>query len=1617
VNLLEAIGAGAPAVAVSTPLRELLAALEIHGDTVAGHVDRMPFGLLHLDLAPGGPAVPYRLVTAGGGFTLDLLLSRIDPLPVALTDPTGFLRPATRHADATGVWLEPAAGAVGVQAELALRIAGTPARPAEARLLPLTGPEPAEGVLDMRLTTPYVLFGDTGFGLGLPNGLVLDDSAIAPADAPSVDPAWRGTTLRGAELYVPRGIPLVGGTVATFDVALPRAGGIDAVATVPGDPMQVVLEWHDPAATGLTDLLPTVVQVIVDLPVRGRTVDGGQGPFTLGGADPLRLRGRFARDLRTSPPVMSFDLAVDGVGGGSDGLVTVTGSSTPGKVAVTAAALATALVAESRLQPEPPPSGDETGPWLAALLTAATAATAFFDDTGTLVVEAVRLHGTTSPAEPTLRLEVDYVVDVTVQPVNAGPFAIWMDGSQPMRIRYRGVRVEADPRKPGISGLAVSFAQATMDLEDPGGWRVRSPGSVLDVIGTRSGRGSVWFDVDLRFTLDLGPVTVSDATVRITVKDLGPPPELTLELRGLGVRLEAGLLTAHGGAVLTDDGFTAELDAALGDPVGINARARLSHTATSLTVKVEGSLPGPIPLGPTLLGLYGLGGMVGLDARPALPGDGDLVQRQLDWNGQTEPDDGSVMLGAIVSIGTLHDWGFTYSGYGNLIVTLPDPSLRIAAWVGILRPRVTGPRAPLKGVLVVDKDGITLGARGELTVPHLLDLRVPVGGRLPFEDPASWYLDVGTDGYGDRTPGPATAKVLPDILDVGGSAYLMLHGAGLPHLGGVDPDISLPGPAIGFGAQARFVLGVPSVCWVSVALTVRAGTSTNPLFLAATGRLDGVLHLGPFSLGAHADLALRVGPGDDVRASFRICGSIDLWFTEIEGCVDIALPPGDGGPPEVPVPDTWPEPLLVLSDRDYHALDTPEVLPDVVPILQFPLGPAAGAVSTTFAITGGANAGDGRTGNDLLSYAYTLESVRLTAEDGGAGTAVGGDAAWQQPKHALGPGSAAAPGARELALLTYRTDLWAARRGDGGKRHKSDPVKAVQEGCRDSARPTAGWALGAGASLNRRGAHLPADPVRPGRYPSVFTAELELDRYHALPLTEIGVAPLLGPAGFLGIRAAPWEPPMEVSGSDRPPFAGVLRLPCFTGPAEVLQATLPFEEERWLTATLRPSDELADATLWVASSGEVRVDGREPEIVSSLADGTPVLVFPVGTVGDPLALRWGVGAEVLVLGLQGITCQASEDAAAVAVLAARTQQEITAKRALPPEKRTPIPLRPGTRYRIDAVVRAVGTLAGTPQDFGIRTTSRRFTTAARLDPAALARYLGGYTPGDRTVGWYLDDPLAAHFAHDHVPALARAYGFGIDLALRRTDDPPHPPAAPPPGWLALAAKITELADPGVLPPWLRRYVDEPATCAVPPAGMSLQASPGLAPRATYDLAVALTGPGSARLPGIAFTTSRYRNPAAQLAELGFPGTVTGHLPVHPAVLPDISIMSDAVLATVLETGIRWPGVEPEEQAWPPVGETGRSTALWAADGTADTVDGAGGVVGILLESPEPLLRPGRVELTGIAGFPVAVRDHSGCRVLFCTRTPLPGPRTVALSRTERGVAKPDLPCALPKGWQ
>ncbi len=177
-------------------------------------------------------------------------------------------------------------------------------------------------------------------------------------------------------------------------------------------------------------------------------------------------------------------------------------------------------------------------------------------------------------------------------------------------------------------------------------------------------------------------------------------------------------------------------------------------------------------------------------------------------------------------------------------------------------------------------------------------------------------------------------------------------------------------------------------------------------------------------------------------------------------------------------------------------------------------------------------------------------------------------------------------------------------------------------------------------------------------------------------------------------------------------------------------------------------------------------------------------------------------------------------------------------------------------------------------------------------------------------------------------------------------------------------------------------------CPVPQQGGTLGGPAGLVPNATYDLAVQVPKPGAdlgIALPGVVFSTSRYRNPREQVTALGFAaplnGAMAGGLPT-PALdltgVPDTDQDGDSRLAVFLDQlGLG---------LWEPV-PAGAGTLLWSRPDA-----GPWRLGGVLLESPEPLERPGRLRLGAVdcmgVPFDVVRRNATGTRVLYLTRTPV-----------------------------
>jgi hypothetical protein len=150
----------------------------------------------------------------GAAFRIDLVPDKPFKLPQALTGATPIVAGSEKR-------LTPVDGPdtrVTLKGLAFFRIEGSEAAQASLRFVPF-GAE--DVVTEITCDPPGFLFGNSGFGLGLPDGaIVLDDSrregpppathAVEPFA--SDDPTWRGLAIRNAELYFPEGTPLIGRT-------------------------------------------------------------------------------------------------------------------------------------------------------------------------------------------------------------------------------------------------------------------------------------------------------------------------------------------------------------------------------------------------------------------------------------------------------------------------------------------------------------------------------------------------------------------------------------------------------------------------------------------------------------------------------------------------------------------------------------------------------------------------------------------------------------------------------------------------------------------------------------------------------------------------------------------------------------------------------------------------------------------------------------------------------------------------------------------------------------------------------------------------------------------------------------------------------------------------------------------------------------------------------------------------------------------------------------------------------------------------------------------------------------------------------------------------------------
>ncbi|GAB2836402.1 hypothetical protein GCM10022221_39410 [Actinocorallia aurea] len=1332
--------------------------VQVMGDDSAG-------GFAQLQIDPLGPEIPFTLRLTGPeaaptGFQFD-----IEPASGLLKLPSACV-PAAVKTDSQGkraLTAIPGGGRVVLTLNgadpLAIRVEGSIDSPARQGIVALDAAD--QGVLTVGTAPDAFLLGGQGFGIRLSGGLTVDSSEThAPVPAPAhttapahvTAPGWKGVAIRDAELFLPETTPLIGAGPIPVDFYLGTPNGLygRTEVSVPASQSRPAFDatviWDDPGAVSLGSALPTSIEVRTTW--NPTTVDGPKkvGAIEVLGGRPLRVTGRFAR----KPGTGDFDFGLVVEAGGDEGLLAVKGEGLAGKVVVTAAALATAFIADAD-----PPTPDQTeydgfGATLHMLLVAASGISAFLED-GQAVVHAVELDAGLGSAGTKLTLRVDYSVDVQITKIDFGFGHIGMADGVPMRLRYRNVRLLVDFSQSGMDRFHLSFGEADVEVEDPGGWQVHSPTSVpdlFDVLGSRSGHGSQWFEIDLRFALDLGPVKVSGATIRVTLDVDGGA--LNPELRGLDASIDMpGLVEGRGKASLGESGLDLALAAEI-VPLNVGARASLSYKdcpdgPRKLVFSLAADLPGAIPLANSGLGLYGLGGIFGVNAALPFPEPGkDPVKAQLDLDpfdtARYECADGSV-FGLGIAIGTLPDLGFTFSAKGVAVIALPDIAVRASLQGRVLADRVkmteklesSEAGGSFLGALTVSDSGVMIAARAGYTVPVLFTFEAPFAASFPSvgED---WYVRLGSDGQPGRGPGPIRATVLPDLLGIEAWAFMMAEGNGITALGG-KPELSTGrGFALGFGAGFSNQFGVPPI-YAKVSARALMPLGTNPLTLGGNGDLCGRLHLGPVSIGVGAVIDFLVAESlGEKWARFEVSGEVDLFFFSLKGSVTIEI----GEKPEketIPDPTEWPLKSVALSDHSYTKLgdavlapsrpplaDLSAVWPDAIALLQFASGPANGLASGPFAARlawAEAVIGDGVVGNDRLSYTYTLDSLDLIEVDPktGAETPLGGpfDASWQVPRE----GRHSVHGAQELALLNWHPAMWTRRLTDGAAGSPHDPVPELTNRCNAQYTAEAGWALG-GAGRRAPGGPwvLPPEPAS-SAFTSSFTVEVAAE-WWGMPFDErtAGFLPYMFPVRF-GAPVAFSEP---LSGFGRA-FAGAFALPHMTG----LARDTDWKRFKLQAAGHAMTDEPSSEPIWVLLTFseplfEPSLALRLPSVMEGLAQQV-LAAYVVGeestvpfpftgerpAAGDSVIWQYEMSGggpftavivgyvaavAVDVLGVRGVTATALAAAENATKAAAQQGEQFTEKTTYTARPM----LTPGRVYRIDVGMSALGQREGKKSD-------------------------------------------------------------------------------------------------------------------------------------------------------------------------------------------------------------------------------------------------------------------------------------------------------------------------------
>jgi hypothetical protein len=271
-------------------------------------------------------------------------------------------------------------------------------------------------------------------------------------------------------------------------------------------------------------------------------------------------------------------------------------------------------------------------------------------------------------------------------------------------------------------------------------------------------------------------------------------------------------------------------------------------------IYVAGELPAGIPLGSSGLGLYGMSGLFALSM---LPNKREQEEWYEGWYkrspvGATDlatkwaPDPEGLAFGGGITVGTISDNGYTFSGRMLLAIVLPGPVLLIEGKANLLRERArlgSGGEPVFRALAVLDKPAgeflIGTDARYKYGEDgELIDIRGCSEASFNLHDAHDWHLNVG-----EKEPRSKRVHALIFRL-FDANSYFMLDAHGLEM-----------GAWVGYDKKWKFgPLQVALEGWITGA----AAVSWKPAHFSGEMWLHGRAELRAFNISAGLSAEARI---------------------------------------------------------------------------------------------------------------------------------------------------------------------------------------------------------------------------------------------------------------------------------------------------------------------------------------------------------------------------------------------------------------------------------------------------------------------------------------------------------------------------------------------------------------------------------------------------------------------------------------------------------------------------------------------------------------------------------------------------------------------------------------